>query len=278
MVKIIETPRDGFQGLPQLIPTDKKVEYINLLLKCGFDTVEVGSFVSPKTIPQMADTGEVLDGLDFENSSSEIAVLVATSKGGERAMSFPQIDQIFYPFSTSPSFLKRNINQTLEQSESTIDYIQNLCVKHGKEQIVYFSMGFGSVYGDDWSLDLLHRWVGKMIAKGLRIFPFSDILGEALPEVILNVFRSLASEFQNVEFGLHLHSLDNKRMEKVDAAYKAGVRRFDTVINGLGGCPQTGKELVGNLPLDSFLDYCDQNNIPTKINQFYLNKAIKFPV
>lgn len=278
MVKIIETPRDGFQGLPQLIPTKKKIEYINILLQCGFDTVEVGSFVSPTAIPQMADTAEVLDGIDFENSSSEIAVLVATSRGGERAMDYEHIDQIFFPFSTSPTFLKKNINQTLEQSERTIDDLQNLCVKHGKEQIVYFSMGFGSAYGDDWSLDLLHQWVRKMVSKGLSVFPFSDILGEASPEMISKVFQSLTSEFQNVEFGLHLHSLDYQRMEKVDAAYKAGVRRFDTVINGLGGCPQTGKELVGNLPLDSFLDYCGQNGIPTNLDKHYLKKAIEFSV
>ena len=278
MVKIIETPRDGFQGLPQLIPTNKKIEYINLLLKCGFDTVEAGSFVSPKAIPQMADTSEVIESIDFENSNSKIAVLVATNRGGERAMAYEQIDQIFFPFSTSQTFLKKNINQSLEESERTIDEIQNLCVKHGKEQIVYFSMGFGSVYGDDWSIDLLHQWVGKMVTKGLSIFPFSDILGEASPEMISNVYESLTSEFQNVEFGLHLHSLDNQRMEKVDAAYKAGIRRFDTVINGLGGCPQTGKELVGNLPLESFLDYCEQNNISTNLDHDYLNRAIEFPV
>ena len=278
MVKIIETPRDGFQGLHQLIPTNKKIEYINLLLQCGFDTVEAGSFVSPKAIPQMADTAEVLDGLDFDNSSSKIAVLVATKRGGERAMAYEQIDQIFFPFSTSPTFLKKNINQSLEESERTIDDLQNLCVKHGKEQIVYFSMGFGSAYGDDWSIDLLHSWVRKMIVKGLNVFPFSDILGEASPKMISKVFESLKSEFADVEFGLHLHSLDYQRMEKVDAAYKAGVRRFDTVINGLGGCPQTGKELVGNLPLEKFLDYCEQNKIPTNLDQHYLNKAIGFPI
>lgn len=278
MVKIIETPRDGFQGLSQLIPTKKKIEYINILLQCGFDTVEAGSFVSPRAIPQMADTAEVLDGINIIDSKSKIAVLVATSRGGERAMSFSQVDQIFFPFSTSPTFLKKNINQTLEQSERTIDELQNLCVKHGKEQIVYFSMGFGSVYGDDWSLDLLHQWVRKMVSKGLSVFPFSDILGEASPEMISKVFQSLTSEFQNVEFGLHLHSLDYQRMEKVDAAYKAGVRRFDTVINGLGGCPQTGKKLVGNLPLESFLDYCNQNKIPTNLDERFLKNAIEFSV
>lgn len=278
VVKIIETPRDGFQGLSQIIPTKKKIEYINLLLQCGFDTVEVGSFVSPKAIPQMADTAEVLDGINISENNTKIAVLVATKRGGERAMDFQQVDQIFFPFSISPTFLKKNINQSIDQSERTIDEIQNLCIKYDKKQIVYFSMGFGSAYGDYWSLDLLHQWVRKMIAKGLSIFPFSDILGEESPEMISNVFQSLMSEFQNVEFGLHLHSLDSQRMEKVDAAYKTGIRRFDTVINGLGGCPQTGKELVGNLPLESFLEYCQQNNIPINIYKQYLKRAIEYNI
>ncbi len=278
MVKIIETPRDGFQGLPQLVPTNKKIEYINLLLQCGFDTVEVGSFVSPKAIPQMADTAEVLDGIDFENSNSKIAVLVATKRGGERAMSFPQIDQIFFPFSTSPTFLKRNINKTLEQADKTIDELQNMCISNGKELIVYFSMGFGPAYGDDWSLELLHFWINKMKAKGLTVFPFSDILGEASLAIISKVFKSVTAEFTDIEFGLHLHSSDYNRIEKVDIAYKSGIRRFDTVINGLGGCPQTGKELIGNLPLEDFLYFCRNNNIPFRIDEGYLKKAIEFSV
>lgn len=278
MVKIIETPRDGFQGLPNLISTNKKIAYINLLLQCGFHTVEVGSFVSPKTIPQMADTAEVLDGIDFENSSAKIAVLVATKRGGERALSFPQVDQIFFPFSTSPTFLKKNINQTLEQSEKIIDELQNACIAHSKELVVYFSMGFGSAYGDDWSIELTNYWINKFKRKGIRKFPFSDILGEVSPHGISKVFKSLISEFNDIEFGLHLHSLEDQRIEKVEAAYKAGIRRFDTVINGIGGCPQTGKELVGNLPLQTFLEYAEQNNIVTDIKEHFLQKAIKYPI
>ncbi len=278
MVKIIETPRDGFQGLPAYIPTSRKVEYIELLLQCGFHTVEVGSFVSPKAIPQMADTAEVLDGIDLENSKSKIAVLTATKSGGELAMTFPQIDQIFFPFSTSETFLKKNINQTLDQSEIIIDELQNLCVKHGKELIVYFSMGFGSAYGDDWSLEIINYWMNRMMGKGIKKFPLSDILGEVTPEGISIVFENLISEFADLEFGLHLHSLDHQRMKKVDSAYKAGIRRFDTVINGLGGCPQTGKELVGNLPLESFLDYTSKNNITTNLDDHFLQKAIEFPI
>ncbi len=278
MVKIIETPRDGFQGLPNLIPTHKKIKYINLLLQCGFATVEVGSFVSPKAIPQMADTGKVLDGIDFENSKSKIAVLTATKKGGIMAMDYEQIDQIFFPFAISPTFLKKNINQSLEQAEATIDELQNMCVIHKKELVVYFSMGFGSAYGDDWSIDLLYYWIKRMISKGLGVFPFSDILGRTTPNAISTVFSSLISEFSNAEFGLHLHSLDYQRMEKVDAAYQAGIRMFDTVINGLGGCPQTGKELVGNLPLENFLAYCEENSIPVGLDRIPLQKAIEFNI
>jgi len=278
VVKIIETPRDGFQGLPNLIPTHKKIKYINLLLQCGFATVEVGSFVSPKAIPQMADTGKVLDGIDFENSKSKIAVLTATKKGGIMAMDYEQIDQIFFPFAISPTFLKKNINQSLEQAEATIDELQNMCVIHKKELVVYFSMGFGSAYGDDWSIDLLYYWIKRMISKGLGVFPFSDILGRTTPDAISTVFSSLISEFSNAEFGLHLHSLDYQRMEKVDAAYQAGIRMFDTVINGLGGCPQTGKELVGNLPLENFLAYCEENSIPVGLDRIPLQKAIEFNI
>ncbi len=278
MVKIVETPRDGFQGLLHPIDTKKKIEYLNLLLKCGFHTVEVGSFVSPKVIPKMADTAEVIEGLDYAKTKSKIAVLVATESGGRQAMKFQQIDQLFFPFSTSPSFLKKNINQSLDQAEHTIDQLQAMCVNNNKQLIVYLSMAFGEAYGDDWSIELLIYWVNRLIEKGLNIFPLSDILGEATPDIIHKVFRSLISKFPDVEFGFHLHSADYQRMEKVDAAYMAGVRRFDTVINGLGGCPQTGKELVGNLPLHNFLDYCGMNNIPIDINKYWLDQAKRFPI
>ncbi len=279
MVKIIETPRDGFQGLPNIIETNKKIEYINLLLKCGFQTVEVGSFVSPKLIPPMADTAKVIDGLDLSNTNSKIAVLVATERGGKRAMAFEQVDQIFFPFSTSPTFLKRNINQSIEDAVVTISNIQNQCVTHGKQLVVFFSIGFGNAYNDtNWSVELLFRYIEIFMKMGITTFPFSDIFGEVPPEVISNVFSKIIPEFPVAEFGLHLHSASNQRLEKVDAAYKAGIRRFDTVINGLGGCPQTGKELVGNLPLESFLDYASKNNIATDLDEFYLQKAMEFPI
>lgn len=260
-IKIIETPRDGFQALNGIIPTSDKVKYINQLLRCGFQTVEVGSFVSPKLIPQMADTAEVLRQLDLQDVTSDIAVLAVTEKGGQMACDFKQVDQVFFPFSTSPTFLRRNIKSTLVQADQTIDGLQNLCLKYNKELVVFFSMGFGSAYGDPWSMDILYEWVDRMMEKDLSIFPFSDIFGDADPVTIEKVFRLLMKEFPEAEFGLHLHSLPEKRKEKVAAAYRAGIRRFDTVISGLGGCPQTGKELVGNLSLEALLEFCDQHKV-----------------
>jgi len=279
LIKIIETPRDGFQGLDAVISTEKKVKYINQLLRCGFQTVEVGSFVSPKLIPQMADTAAVLNQLDLSDVDTEIAVLTATEKGGKMACEFKQVDQIFFPFSTSPTFLRRNIRSTLKQADQTIDGLQNLCLKHNKELVVFFSMGFGSAYGDPWSMDILYEWVERMMDKDLSLFPFSDIFGDTDPLIIEKVFRLLMKEFPEAEFGLHLHSLPAKRKEKVTAAYRAGIRRFDTVINGLGGCPQTGKDLVGNLPLDVLLEICQQQNIRHGINPSALQKALElYPV
>ncbi len=274
MVKIVETPRDGFQGLPYLIDTKKKIEYINLLLKCGFHTVEVGSFVSPKVIPQMADTSAVIEGLDLNDVKSKIAVLVATTWGGEKAMNYDQVNQLIYPFSTSTTFLKKNINQTLEESESVIDSLQNMCVKHGKELLVYFSFGFESAYNDEWSFEILHEWIKRFTEKGLGIFPFSDIMGTATPARISYVFNNLINEFPDTEFGLHLHSTEHQRIEKVEAAYNSGIRRFDTVISGLGGCPQTGRELVGNLPLQELLEFLTSKGVTDKLDSTMLNMAI----
>jgi hydroxymethylglutaryl-CoA lyase len=273
IIKIIETPRDGFQALDLVIPTADKVKYINQLLRCGFQTVEVGSFVSPRLIPQMADTAEVLNQLDLSGVTSEIAVLTATEKGGQMACGFKQVDQLFFPFSTSPTFLRRNIRSTLKQADQTIDGLQNLCLKHNKELVVFFSMAFGSAYGDPWSMDILYEWVDRMMEKDLNVFPFSDIFGEVDPLVIEKVFRLMIKEFPDAEFGLHLHSTSNKRIEKVAAAYRAGIRRFDTVIGGLGGCPQTGKELVGNLSLEALLEFCDLHKVRHELNLNEIKKA-----
>lgn len=272
-LKIIETPRDGWQGLKTFIPTEKKVAYINLLLQAGFETVEVGSFVSPKVIPQMVDTAKVLEQINHESSPSKIAVLVVNEKGGKMATSFPQVDQLFYPFSISPTFLQKNIKQNITSAEGIIDQLQNLCMQNGKELVVFFSMGFGNPYGDEWTMDLLFEWTVKMKLKGLTIFPLSDITGDTSADQIHSVFKQLIAHFPELEFGLHLHTLSGEALVKVDAAFRAGIRRFDTVLGGIGGCPMAGKELVGNLNLETFLDYCDEKNIQTKLDAKLIEEA-----
>jgi len=276
VVKIIETPRDGFQALPNFIDTDRKIEYINQLLKCGFDTVEVGSFVSSRVIPQMADTAKVLESIDLDNTDSDIAVLAVTKKGADIAIQFDQVDQIFFPFSTSPTFLKRNTKQTVEEAYQIAEYIQNLCVKHNKKQVMFFSMGFESAYGDEWSIELMLNWIRRFKKIGLDTFPISDILGDTSAEQINKVFSAFVAEFPELEFGLHLHALADSQVAKVDAAYKAGIRRFDTVINGLGGCPQTGRELVNNLPLQVLLEYLNANNYTHTLNMQEVAKATEY--
>ncbi len=275
MIKITETPRDGFQGLNNIIDTQLKINYINALLKCGFDTVEVGSFVSPRAIPQMADTGEVLRNLNVENKKSEIAVLIANKKGADRAASYPQVDKIFYPFSFSSTFLKKNLNTTPEEAEKTVDYIIETAIKTGKKPVIFLSLAFGDPYGDPWSMEILNSWVERFISKGLYIIPLADTIGNIDAEKINRVCKQLVGEFPQVEFELHTHAVRGKGIEKIDAAYKAGIRHFDTVLGGLGGCPMTGKEMIANLDLKELLEYCDKNNIPHNINSENLIKAEK---
>lgn len=271
-IKILETPRDGMQGIEQFIPTEKKIEYINILLKCGFHTVEVGSFVSPKAIPQLADTAEVLQKMDYSNTKSRVAVLVANNKGGDMAMDFDVVDDIIYPFSVSETFLKRNINQTFEEAEKTIDFLQNLCIKNNKTLIPFLSMGLGNPYNDEWNINILNFWTDKFKSKGINYVPVSDIIGEASPDIIYEVFTSLKNEFPDVEFGLHLHSAVKTASDKIDAAYRAGIRRFDTVLGGLGGCPMTGREMIANLDLRVLLNYCEVNNIDTGLDLEMVDK------
>lgn len=272
-IKIVETPRDGWQGLTQLIPTSEKVKYINLLLQAGFDTVEVGSFVSPKAIPQMADTAEVLRQIDYSNNNSKIAVLVANTKGGKMAVEFDEVDEIFYPFSTSPTFLHKNLHTTIKAAEQTVNELQNLCVKSGKELVAFISLAFGDPYGDHWDTDLINKKVEKLSAMGIKTIPLADTIGNVAPETIDEVCSAVVPNFPDIEFGLHAHALPGKGKRKIDAAWKHGVKRFDTVIGGLGGCPMTDKELVGNLSLESLIEYCNRKRIDTHLNEEVIQKA-----
>jgi hydroxymethylglutaryl-CoA lyase len=260
-LKIIETPRDGFQGIPSFIPTTIKTEYINRLFKAGFDTIEVGSFVSPKAIPQMKDTAEVLDGLDLSNTSSKVMVLIGNIKGGKEVVKQEKVDILLFPFALSETFLNKNINSSFDKSKEVIRELQELAAESNKEFIVYLSMGFGNPYGDPWSVGFVRDMAGYLYEQGFRVIPLADVLGSAGPDLINDVYSTLVPAFPDVEFGIHLHTTPDEYYDKVDAACTAGVRRFDTVLGGIGGCPMTDKVLVGNLNTLSLVEYCEKNGI-----------------
>ena len=261
MIKIIETPRDAFQGIKQFIPTESKIQIINTLLVAGFDTVEVGSFVSEEAIPQMADTADVLKGLDVSGSKSRIMVLVGNKRGGMEAWRHGGVDDILYPFSVSPSFLKRNLNTNIDRAKGTIHDLMEICDLHKKRLVVYLTMAFGNPYGDKWDPGIVEEWAAYLYELGHRVIPLSDILGEVSPEVITKVYTRVIKTFPDVEFGFHLHSREGGQYGRIDAAWKSGVRRFDTVTGGFGGCPMADDHLVGNLDTFALIDYCEKNGI-----------------
>ena len=272
-VKIIETPRDGIQGIKKIIPTKEKLELINSLLQVGFEGVEVGSFVSPKAIPQLKDTIEIIDGLNLQNTSSKVMVLTGNIRGAETASKLQQIDQVIFPYSVSGSFLIRNINTDLKSGWVRLLNIKDIVQNSGKELIVYLTMGFGNPYGDDWSISLVVDWAGRLIEEGVQIIPLSDITGEADPDKIYNVYSTLMEEFPETEFGLHLHSSKDGLFEKLDASWKAGCRRYDTVSGGLGGCPMTGKEMLTNLDTWDLITFLKEINVEHGLNKEVLRKA-----
>jgi hydroxymethylglutaryl-CoA lyase len=273
-LKIIETPRDGFQGLANFVPTELKIRYINRLLQVGFHTVEVGSFVSPKAVPQMADTAEVIRGLDLSGSESRVMVLAATPKAAEKAASFSQVDDILYPFSFSETFLQRNLKSDIEGSKATIAEIQKICKEGKKQLIVYISMAFGNPYGDPWSLEMVKEWVAYLVSKGIEIIPLSDISGDASPNTIKTVFTELIRDFPSTEFGAHLHCTQDDYFGKVNAAWESGVRRFDTVLGGIGGCPFAGDHLVSNLDTRSLVKYLISIGYDFKLNLKEMEKVL----
>lgn len=255
MIKFIECPRDAMQGIPILIPTEKKIKYIQSLLEVGFDVIDFGSFVSPKVIPQMADTAEVLKGLDLSNTKSKLLAIVANTKGAMEACLHPQIDFIGYPFSISETFQQRNTNSSIEESFERVKEIALLTHESGKELVIYISMGFGNPYGDEFNVDIIHQWVEKIAGLGVKIFSLSDTIGVATPELITEVFKGTVGYYNDLEFGAHLHSAPYNWLPKVKAAYKGGCRRFDVAIGGLGGCPLAKDELVGNLATEYFVNF-----------------------
>ncbi|MFD2823969.1 hydroxymethylglutaryl-CoA lyase [Lacinutrix iliipiscaria] len=254
-VKVIECPRDAMQGIKQFIPTAQKVQYIQSLLRVGFDTIDFGSFVSPKAIPQMVDTAEVLAQLDLSKTTSKLLAIVANLRGAEAACQHPEIDYLGYPFSISENFQMRNTHKTIAQSVLILQDILSLAQKHSKQVVVYISMGFGNPYGDPWNVDIVGEWTERLSKMGVNILSLSDTVGTSNPENIDYLFSNLIPQYQNIEFGAHLHTTPTTWFEKVDAAYKAGCRRFDGAIQGFGGCPMAKDELTGNMPTEKVLSY-----------------------
>jgi hydroxymethylglutaryl-CoA lyase len=272
--KIIECPRDAMQGLHEFVPTEKKIAYINQLLTVGYDTIDFGSFVSPKAIPQMQDTAEVLGNLDLTNTKSKLLAIVANIRGAEEAMKYNEIRYIGFPFSVSETFQQRNTNSSIAQSLITVVEIQNLCVRHGKELVVYISMGFGNPYGDVWNVEIVEKWVKEMDKIGVKILSLSDTLGIANPESISYLFKNLIPAFKHIEFGAHLHTTPITWEEKIAAAFANGCKRFDGAIKGYGGCPMAADELTGNMPTENIISFFDEKGIDLGIDKQAFRKAM----
>lgn len=274
-LKLVECPRDAMQGIHDFIPTEKKVAYINAILECGFDTVDFGSFVSPKAIPQMKDTAEVLKQLKLDSTSSKLLAIVANERGATDACNFDQIHYLGYPFSISETFQKRNTNASIDESLKRVESIQNLCLKHDKEMVVYISMAFGNPYGDPWDAEVAAQWSERLHKDiDIPIIALSDTIGVSNPENIDYLFRTLIPEFPNLEIGAHLHSTPNTIKEKVEAAYTAGCRRYDGAIKGYGGCPMAKDDLTGNMQTETMLDYFNKNGIEHSINEDIFNDTV----
>ena len=254
-IKIIECPRDAMQGIKPFIPTQRKVDYIQSLLRVGFDTIDFGSFVSPKAIPQMVDTAEVLAQLDLSQTSSKLLAIIANTQGAELASVHKEIQYLGFPFSISENFQMRNTHKTIAESLVTLQEILNIADKSNKEVVTYISMGFGNPYGDPWNVEIVGEWTEKLANMGVKILSLSDTVGSSTPEVIDYLFSNLIPKYPNIEFGAHLHTTPNKWHEKIDAAYKAGCRRYDGAIQGFGGCPMAKDDLTGNMPTEKMLSY-----------------------
>lgn len=254
-IKIIECPRDAMQGIKAFIPTERKITYIQSLLRVGFDTIDVGSFVSPKAIPQMQDSAAVLAGLDLSATTSKLLAIIANTQGAEAAAQQEAIQYLGYPFSISENFQMRNTHKTIAQSIVTLQEILDIAHASNKEVVAYLSMGFGNPYGDPWNVEIVGEWTEKLAGMGVKILSLSDTVGSSTPDVIEYLFANLIPKFPAIEFGAHLHTTPDRWFEKVDAAYKAGCKRFDGAIQGFGGCPMAKDELTGNMPTEKMLSY-----------------------
>lgn len=266
-IKLTECPRDAMQGIHEFIPTEKKAAYINQLLKVGFDVIDFGSFVSPKAIPQMRNTKELVPFLDMDNTNSKLLSIVLNKRGAEDACDFDEITYLGFPFSISETFQVRNGNSTIEEALGRVEEIQTLCVNSKKELLVYISMAFGNPYGDEWNSDIAIKWTKELAEMGIKYFSLADTIGVSNPENIQYMFSQLIPEFSGLEIGAHLHTTPDTWKEKIDAAWNSGCRTFDSAIKGYGGCPMAKDDLVGNMPTENLVDYLTGHNIPNTINR-----------
>lgn len=272
-ITIVECPRDAMQGWPHFIPTQNKIEYFNALLSVGFDTLDFGSFVSPKAIPQLADTGEVLKGLQVNQSRTKLLAIVANTRGAQDAMLHDEVNNIGYPFSISETFQLRNTNSSIASSLESVKEIQELCLKNNKTLVVYISMGFGNPYGDRYHEDIVMQWVKKLVSMDIQIISIADTVGIALPKQVSSVMSKLIPVYPGTEIGVHLHSAPDDRSEKIDAALDAGCRRFDGAIKGIGGCPMAGNDLVGNMDTEYMVNHFKQKGFDTGLDVKALKKC-----
>ena len=272
-IKIIECPRDAMQGIKAFIPTERKISYIQSLLRIGYDTIDFGSFVSPKAIPQMVDTAEVLAGLDLSKTQSKLLAIIANTQGAQLAAEHKEIQYLGYPFSISENFQMRNTHKTIAESIVTLQEILNIADASNKEVVAYLSMGFGNPYGDPWNVDIVGEWTEKLASMGVTILSLSDTVGSSTPEDIDYLFSNLIPKYPKIEFGAHLHTTPDAWFEKVDAAYKAGCARFDGAIKGFGGCPMAKDDLTGNMPTEKMLSYFTANKVATGVQMMSFEAA-----
>jgi hydroxymethylglutaryl-CoA lyase len=275
-IKITECPRDAMQGLHDFVPTNIKAEYINLLLQVGFDTIDFGSFVSPKAIPQMRDTAEVLSKLELDNTRSKLLAIIANYRGAEDAVIHPEIAYLGYPFSISETFQLRNTNTTIEQAFDNVKRINELCTANNKSLLIYLSMGFGNPYGDEWNTEIVQHWAQKMIDEGIGYIALSDTIGVATPEQITSLYPALTKLSEITQFGVHLHSTPDTWQEKVAAAYESGCKKFDVALKGYGGCPMAKDELTGNIATENLIAYLLHQNIDLGLNLDKLSEAMDY--
>ena len=274
-VKLIECPRDAMQGWKTFIPTEKKVEYINSLLKVGFDTIDFGSFVSPKAIPQMADTKDVVRRLELGAGNTKLLAIVANLRGVEEASVYDQISYLGFPFSVSETFQQRNTNSSIRESLERVEEMQGICLKTGKKLVIYISMGFGNPYGDPYSEEIVFEWVNKMIALDIEIISLADTVGIATEEQVYDMTSYLVESFPGIEIGVHLHSTPNNWSEKLDAAVKAGCKRFDGALKGIGGCPMADDVLVGNMNSELMIQYFKEQGLLPALNEEALKESLR---